>query len=218
MLLHSPESCTPDGMLHSCMRDIFHFSLACLGNTPEMSVWRGGGSFKSERWLDEPSVCTSQSHLFSTGLLLVQFSTLLLPKSVLSGKIKVFAAVVCSFCNEAQHSFNKTAIIVAPVLLQLFFHERSGIVTITPYFELIPVSPGRKKKGKVHWSRLLLGKASPAFYSVLFCWLFAVLCHPQNSLLFSPFVLPSRRWLRSMFVCINVFCVRTELCHVFAWV
>lgn len=107
----------------------------------------------------------------------MQFSTQLLPKSVLSGGIKAFAAVLCSFCNEVQHSFNKTATIVAAAA--------AAIVALTywvchnelPLGADACISWKEKKKTCVWKSGACDSRAAPAFYSVLLCWLFAVLFH-----------------------------------------
>lgn len=137
----------------------------------------------------------------SKSLLLVQFSTQLLPKSVLSGGIKAFAAVLCSFCHEVQHSFNKTATIVAAAA------AAAAIVALT-YWDCHNEPPlgadaciSWKKKKKVHWSRLVFGKA---VHMILVLPLLFILSSfvgylpsfsiPRvNSLLFSPFVPPLKR-------------------------
>lgn len=135
----------------------------------------------------------------SKSLLLVQFSTQLLPKSVLSGgKKKAFAAVLCSFCNEVHHSFNKTAIIVTAAA--------AAIVALT-YWDCHNEPPlgadaciSRKRK-KVHRSSLVFGKA---VHMILVLPLLFILSSfvgylpsfsipSVNSLLFSPFVPPLKR-------------------------
>lgn len=131
-------------------------------------------------------------------LLLVQFSTQLLPKSVLSGGIKAFAAVLCSFCNEVQHSFNKTATIVAAAA--------AAIVALTYWVCHNEPPLGADaciswKKKKVHWSRLVFGKAVrmilvlPLLFilSSFVGYLSSFSIPSVNSLLFSPFVPPLKR-------------------------
>lgn len=96
---------------------------------------------------------------------------------------KAFAAVLCSVCNEVQHSFNKTAIIVAAAA--------AAIVALT-YWDCHNEPPlgadacisWKKKKSSLAqtcvWkSGAYNSRAPPAFYSVLLCWLFAVLFHSQ---------------------------------------
>lgn len=162
-------------------------------------VWKGGDSFKSERWLVEPSVCTSQSHPdIQKPPFGAVFNSTLAKVSLEWREKKAFAAVLCSFCHEVQHSFNKTAIIVAAAA--------AAIVALT-YWDCHSEPPLgadaciSSKRKKVHRSRLVFGKA---VHMILVLPLLFILSSfvgylpsfsipSVNSLLFSPFVPPSKR-------------------------
>lgn len=199
MLLHSPEPRSPDGMLHSCMRDIFHFSLAYLGNSPErvsverrrlLQKWKVIG-WTISLYQPKPSRYPKASFWCSFQLNSCQSQSWVEEK-------KAFAAVLCSFCNEVQHSFNKTAMIVAAAA--------AAIVALT-YWDCHNEPPlGADaciswKRKKVHWSRFVFGKA---VHMILVLPLLFILSSfvgylpsfsipSVNSLLFSPFVPPLKR-------------------------